>query len=341
MPLVEPAVANAQVAIDILSTSTPQQVAAAVATAVAAAHGAGLWSTASYGPICETTCLVDGVIPTTAATTGSASTRVIDVGGQIGAGTRQYWATYESIDAAGQFHTSAPSNAFTVLTGAKDISGAPGSNNTGAGNNQATLNSAFITIPTLRVTARGPNVQIGLFRSIADESGGAVGYRIATIPNNTAVDSVTYLDTVSDANITSADPLYTSSGEIENIGPPSAQIVVRHGGRVWLGDLDDQDLVWFSKPYVPGYAPAWSDLFTQRIDRTGGPVRAMASMDSYLVIFKEDRTYALTGPGPDATGQNGSFDVELVTADVGCLDAAVGGAHRCRARCSSPPRASA
>lgn len=332
----QPATVFAQSAIDITSGMTPSQVAGAVATAILAFQRAStaLWvkpsgvSTGAFGPIVEVQSAAVGLIFTTgtnSATAGILGQRNAGVGGSIGAGTRQYFLVYEWTDAQGQFHTSAPSAPFTAVNGNRTISGAPNVAQTGASNNAPTLSSWELLCPTLRVTRRD-NVNIGVFRTIADEQGGGqVAYRIGNIPNNPAVDSVAFLDTLSDAAILTGDVLYTSGGELENISPAPALTLVRHptptSERVWLIDQDDPDLLWFSKEYQPGYAVAWSPELSLRIDKTGGPTVAAATIDTSLALFKANSIFLVVGAGPDATGspQSGSYTAQRVSSDVGCV----------------------
>ena len=311
--------------IHINSTDTATQVATKVYNAVTGYSDPGapgtLWvAGVNYGPFAELKSNSNGVIATSQASTSAAAVRNVSVGGTIGAGTHLCCATYEWTDCQGQFHTSAPSVPFSAYLGDKSVVGVTGETSNGGNNNQQTLQSLLWSVATLRVTGK-TKVQIGLFRAVAEESSGVgVYYRIATLQNDPTVDALTYLDTVADSSITSADQLYTNGGALENIGPPPAQVVVRHGNRIWLGDLDDSDLLWFSKKFAPGAAIAFSDLLTLRLDKSGGRVTALGSMDEHLVAFKLNRIFRFDGDGPDDAGANGGFSTPaLVTSDVGCV----------------------
>lgn len=324
------------VAIDIQSTYTAQQVASAVYTAVGSAIATGpslstavvLWGKITgvgpsanilWGPVVETVCSESttgnsyGVI----VTTSLLLTKNADVGGNITAGTRLYEAAYEWVSAKGEYSISAPSAPFTAWTGDTAVTmtaGAPP-------NSQTQGSSETLSIPTYRLTGRN-NCQIGLYRTIAAESGGAsIFYKVATLPNNPFADTVTYQDTTSDSDLLSGVPLYTSSGEVANISPPPAQVVTQHLNRIFLAALDDENTIWYSKPWSLGYAVGFSPDFTIAVDQAGGPITALGSQDSYLVIFKQSRILVIEGNGPDVTGNNGQFSPPtIVNTDVGAIN---------------------
>lgn len=340
-PSYVPALTNAffnQVPINILSTYTEQQVAAAFLAVVNAPIATGaslgtsviLWGTITgvgtnqnvlWGPCVETVCSqsTTGSNFGPILTTSVGLTRNGTVGGGITPGNRQYVTTYEWVSAKGELSSSRPSDPFTAQTLTTSLATA----NTGSTvqNPQTQGSSETLTCPTYRLTGR-TNCQIGLFRTIAEEAGGAeVFYRVATLANNSETDFTTYQDSTSDTDLLLGAPLYTSSGEVANIAPPPAQAVVQHLNRIFLAALDDENTIWYSKPWSLGYAVGFSPDFTIALDQAGGPVTALGSQDSYLVIFKQSRILVIEGNGPDVTGANGSFSPPtIVNSDVGAIN---------------------
>lgn len=228
-------------------------------------------------------------------------------GGSVQDGQRQYSITYEWTDNQGQNHISAPSIPVTVT-------------NSGGGTSTNT-----ITIPTLRLTAKVPPrspVVIGIYRT---EAAGTLFYKISSITNplfnDTTVDTVVYVDTVSDSAIIGNPLLYTTGGVVENIAPPATNLITTYKNRIILVPSESPLSFWYSKEVVPGVPVEFSDLFVQNIDQRGGDITAPAVLDDKLILFKRTSIFYVNGDGPDATGGNGAFSpAQLITSDGGCTD---------------------
>jgi hypothetical protein len=231
-------------------------------------------------------------------------------GGSITAQQYFYQVTYEWTDAEGNIHRSAPSVPITVTT-------------TGS------TSSNTLHIPTLRQTYKTDNiVRIVIYRwSTANQE----YYRITSITdpllNDPTVDSVTYVDTASDASIIGNDIIYTTGGVIEDICAPAAVAMTLWQSRLFLADAEDPNLIWFSKQVIESTPVEMSDLLTLYVAPTTGaqgstgPITALSSMDDKLIIFKSDAIYYITGQGPDNTGSNGTFsDPIFITSTVGCAN---------------------
>lgn len=228
-------------------------------------------------------------------------------GGSITDGTHAYIITYEWTDAQGNVYRSCPS-----------IGVSNGANSGGAGN--ASTNT--LTIPTLRITSKAL-VSIVVYRTTAN---GSQYQRISSITapliNDPTVDTVSYVDTLSDAGQAAGENLYTFGGVVENISPPAAVALCTFQNRVMLLPSENRQTTWFSKQVVPGTAIQFSDFFTLPVDPFGGDIVAIAPMDAYFVQFKQTCIYQITGDGPDDTGNQWTFTpAALITTDVGCIDA--------------------
>lgn len=232
-------------------------------------------------------------------------------GGSLAAQDYFYAVTYEWTDAKGLLHRSAPSVPLQVTT-----TGSTSAN---------TLN-----IPTLRLTAKtGDNpVRIVIYRWSASQQ---VYYQITSISapllNNVTVDSVSYVDTQSDADILGNVILYTTGGVLEDIAAPPCSTSTMFDSRLWLVDAEDKNLLWFSKIVQESVPVEFSDLLTVYVAPTTaaqgntGAITALSVLDDKLIIFKKNAIYQLTGRGPDNTGANNNYsEPTFTTGTIGCTN---------------------
>lgn len=229
------------------------------------------------------------------------------IAGSMGPGTYNYQVTYEWTDGQGNVHRSAPSVPLEVIL--------------------TTQTEVVLDIPTLRLTYKtSPNaVRIVVYRWSAAQQ---VFYQVTSVSspliNNPAVDSVSYTDTQSDAQILGNEILYTTGGVVENIAPPATDALALYKNRLFLIDAEDKNLLWFSKQLIENVPVEMSDLFTDFISPTSGAqgstgdMQALAPMDDKLVIFKPSAIYYITGTGPDNTGSQNDFsDAVFITSTIG------------------------
>ena len=189
------------------------------------------------------------------------------------------------------------------------------------------LSAINVIVPTYRVTYKTENkVRIVIYRwSTTLQTYHQITDINAPILNNPAIDSVTFTDTFSDAQIEGNNELYTTGGVIENIPAPGSPAMTLWQSRLFMVDAEDRNLIWFSKPVIEATPVEMSDAFTLYIAPTTGAqgstgdITALFSMDDKLLIFKKDALYYITGTGPDITGANNSFsDPIFITGTVGC-----------------------
>lgn len=230
----------------------------------------------------------------TATTTGTS--------GDLGAGTYGYKIVYEWIDNLGQTHRSAPSPNLSVVTTA--------------------LDSVTLVIPTLRITEK-QNVTIAIYRTLLN---GTVYFRVDTqylnypIANSIASDTVSFTDVSGDYSIDGNEQLYTAQ-EVENIAPPATLSLTEYKNRAILVPSDNPFVWEYSKQVISGSPVEFSDLFSQNMGTTGGPIIGSAKLDDKLILFKSSSIFYVTGTGPGPSGANNDFtDPQFVTADAGLLD---------------------
>lgn len=231
-------------------------------------------------------------------------------GGSITAQQYYYQVTYEWTDNQGNLFRSAPSVPFTITT-----IGATSTNT--------------INVPTLRLTKKTANpVSIVIYRwSTAQQTFYQITSVTSPLQNNTAVDSVTFSDTLADSSIIGNTVLYTTGGVLENIAAPACNVVTLFQSRLFLVDSEDRDLLWYSKQVIEGTPVEMSDLLTIFVAPTTGaqgstgPITALSALDDKLIVFKENAMYYIAGTGPDSTGANNQFtEPVFISSTVGCTN---------------------
>ncbi len=228
--------------------------------------------------------------------------------GSIAAGTYNYVFTYEWTDNAGNLHRSAPSIPVSQVTTTAS------STNT-------------IKVPTLRLTykiAPNPVRIVGYRWSVAQQTYYQFTSLTSPTLNNSAVDSVSFTDTLADSAILGNVILYTTGGVIENIAAPASIDSALFDNRLFLIDAEDQNLLWYSKQVIENVPVEMSDLLTIYVAPTigaqgsTGPMKCLSAMDDKLIIFKKDAIYYINGNGPDNTGSNSTYSQPIfVTSSVG------------------------
>ena len=131
----------------------------------------------------------------------------------------------------------------------------------------------------------------------------------AAIYNSTSVGYLAVIDGAADTAIQGNELLYsdgldgTKAGSIlDNECPPAFQCLIAHQNRFYGSDGSN---VWASKAFVQGEGSGFNELMAFSVDDGIGPITALASMDSYLLMFKAASIYSMQGLGPsDSAGSN-------------------------------------
>lgn len=243
-------------------------------------------------------------------------------GGSMVAGTYTYVVVYEWVDANGVLHRSPPSVPVAVTVAAS-----------GSVNMSIATSSLSSKLAGAYSASDANPVKLAIYRTTV---GGTIYYRLTLEPslnvalNNPTVGVVTFSDTKADADIANdgttivrplatQPQLYTSSGELADIPPPPATTGTVHRGRMVLIDASER-MAWFSKDFTEdpqvcaGFNEALTVAFTSRRI-------AVAALDETYVFLGPEQIDLVHGVGPDATGQNGAWEVQRVQTDVGCINA--------------------
>lgn len=221
--------------------------------------------------------------------------------------TYGYCIVYRWTDHQGQEHRSAPSEIVNI-----HLASLP-----------TPEIAVSLAIPTLRLSQK-TNVVVEVYRT---ELNGTIFYLANSLTppffNNSAVDTVTFIDGRPDDDLISGRLLYTTGGVLDNIAPPSARVLATHTAsqRIFLAGLEDPNLLQYSKITNSNQAVEFNDALTIAVDPIGGSITALASMDEKLVIFEEDAIFFIGGTGPNNLGQQNSFTTpERISIDMGCTD---------------------
>lgn len=229
--------------------------------------------------------------------------------------TYEYRAWYERTDFQGEVHRG-PTSAGTLVT-------------MGGADTQVTL-----TLPTYRITKQ-TGVRIGVARSFAAKTGDtAQMFRVTSLdptaagPNgyvasSTTVNTVTFVDRMSDAVLGTQEELYTDGGILSNDPTPLGAIIARSKSRLFATDPSDGTTIRYSQPIDDGFGVEWPPDLTQKVDPFGGDVTALTSQDDRVVVFKRNAIFVFNGDGPAPNGDTstGGFTLpQLVTSDVGCVE---------------------
>lgn len=231
--------------------------------------------------------------------------------GSLSIGTYQYMVEFEWTDNNGQIYRSAPSVPISV--------------------NVTANQHVVLSGPTLRLTAKvSPRTaaSIVIYRTQAN---GTNFYRVtstlAPLLNDTTVDSWSFTDLLSDGSAASNEINYTTGNILANIAPPANSIITTYNNRVFLAGMSDKLLIWYSQSIVDNSnsntIPAqFCQELTLNIDPRGSDITGLAPLNANLIIFKNNQIFEIIGNGPDATGKNNDYgDAQLVTSDVGCINA--------------------
>ena len=113
--------------------------------------------------------------------------------------------------------------------------------------------------------------------------------------------------------------LYTNGDVVVNDDAPPSTCIEEWDERVWLGGLEVQNEIAFSKTRFPNEGVFFSDLFRLSVGSELTRVVGLHAMDDKLVVFKEDSIYIVYGQGPNDLGQGATYRAQLVTSDQGCV----------------------
>jgi hypothetical protein len=133
-----------------------------------------------------------------------------------------------------------------------------------------------------------------------------------------AADTLTFIDSMSDANAELGESAYFTGQTAENFPAPSCNLLEVNGGRVGIVNGEYPTEVWVSKEYKPGLGLGMNPLFAFRCEGDNrGPITALGSMDGRWVCFKDASTWVVSGDGPNDANQGSFASPQAVSRTVG------------------------
>jgi hypothetical protein len=192
-------------------------------------------------------------------------------------------------------------------------------------------NRVTLTVPALRLTGRR-NVRLCIGRSEANTPGEY--HRVTSInpsdiagsnrfiANDPTVDTVTFVDDLSDEDLIERAEVYINGGVLENDPIPGGSIIASGKGRIFVSDPSNPFRVFYSQQLAEGYAAEFSPALKIDLDGEGGAVTGLHVMGDIWVITCESRVYYVAGDGPLAAPELGGGWSNPIRfqGDVGCVN---------------------
>ncbi len=174
---------------------------------------------------------------------------------------------------------------------------------------------------TAKTDTRSPII-VELYRNTGENSGGTF-YKVTSdqtpLTSSVDVDTVSFVDSASDASITSNEIIYTQGqfqgGPLPYAPPPGGSIAATSNGRVFVAGMEDSLMFSFShKQNMIGHGTEFNDNFRTRIDLPGfNEITAIGALDDKTVFFSRGQICYIYGDGPDRLG-NGTFSPPTLIA---------------------------
>lgn len=222
-------------------------------------------------------------------------------------GGRKYVATYEDIDADGNWHISGvsiPSSATGDLTN----------------------NNQVIKLTPLSISSRGApqgrfatGLRVGIWATA--DGGVEPYYRLGEVPNDPNSSELLYTDNTPDNTLTSR-PLLYSTGNLPGTGasqdhraPPGLLHIVSYNGML-VGAAGKQ--YFFSGQPIDGEGTWFSPLFAGTLD---AEITGITVQDGALLFFTRDAIWSASGDPPSDNGLQGGLSTpRRLAVELGCID---------------------
>lgn len=184
-------------------------------------------------------------------------------------------------------------------------------------------NNIVLTIPTLTATKK-----TGAYALVyATANNGTLYYlassrdpNSASCPKNSSAATITFTDTISDANLQLMEQDLSNSGELEPFAPPACEVIAAGKNRLWVaGGAIPPGTVLPSKLASPGLQIQFNGYLATDIYNGFDPVSGIGFMGLSTLIFKRDTIFAIESDGPSNLAI-GSFDTaRAIVTEAGAL----------------------
>lgn len=155
----------------------------------------------------------------------------------------------------------------------------------------------------------------------APASGDDPHFRVGSVKNNPAADTVSFVDLMSDANAVLKEQLYADT-ELSAIAPPPGYILSAGNGRVLVAGLpDDPSLIVYSKTRGHGVPVAFNAVLQIQLPINAGAIVSTAVLDEQIVVFTPTSVFRIVGGGLNNVGLGSGYadPVVVVSADGGAI----------------------
>jgi len=209
--------------------------------------------------------------------------------------TFSYVQVYEYSDSAGNITRSSPSPVKTITTTASAASVSVSRNCT-----VASLKNQTVSSPSINKYSSAPSIT-----TYRTTTGGTVFYKIDEFISafNDGQGTAALLDTAADSAIVNNQILYTTGNVLQNDPAPSCKFSTAGGNRLFLGGLEEEDNIAYSKVQLFGESVAFSDFFSIRVSSGTSADKSRISglgyMDAKIIIFRKNSMYYVQGDGPN------------------------------------------
>lgn len=146
-------------------------------------------------------------------------------------------------------------------------------------------------------------------------------YRVGSVKNNPAADTVSFVDLMSDANAVLKEQLYADT-ELSAIAPPPGYVLSAGNGRILVAGLpDDPSLIVYSKTRGHGVPAAFNAVLQIQMPISAGPIVSTAVLDEQIVVFTPTSVFRVVGSGLNNVGLGSGYaePVVVVAADGGAI----------------------
>lgn len=223
-------------------------------------------------------------------------------GSMTAGATYFYVGLYRYVDSDGRIMRGPPSVPISVTLG--------------GGDGRVTVAASTLRILGAQNT-HGSIPQLELYRAGPAAAFATTYNKVGEVQNDPTVDTVSFIDTLSDAAANAGELLYTSGNVLDNFAfPPCAQIEAC-AGRLWGINEEYPTELRYSKEYKQGTGLAGHPLQALRLEGDGfGRLMAVAAMDGRPVGLKASSIWVVSGDGPNDKGQ-GAFQTQAVSLNLG------------------------
>lgn len=192
-------------------------------------------------------------------------------GAMTSGATYMYRVVWVHTDGNGNVERSAPSVPASVTLGGSDT-------------------AVSLVLPENRCAYKDWEIHTEIYRTVAN-SGGPY-YLAKQMEGGGAAN-----DLLADSAL--GETLYTDFGEVDHIQPHVTR-VASHRNRLFV--LSAENRVYYSKQIAYGFSAEFNDALVIEVDRAGGDITNLGSMDGALFIGRERDMVRVYGDGPGPNG---------------------------------------